>query len=247
LRFCDTNGAPLDFVSWHIYSSEPASIRRTIEYVSGLIKKYPNLKPETFLDEWNMDLMNPPRDARFQPCFVAETIWQMKDAGLDYSCYYHIRDWYVAQERFARFMSPKGTIFMTRWWNRMPQFDGLFDYQDQVRPAYFVFKLLSRLAGERLKLSSSQPAVHGFAAHDEQLQMYNLVLWNFSSDSINAEVSLKGLQHDMRMRHLTLDATTASNDENARLRPEPFTNVSKGEQGLSLSLEPYAVHYWSFE
>ena len=50
---------------------------------------------------------------------------------------------------------------MTRWWNRMPQFDGLFDYQNQIRPAYFTFKLLSRLAGERLRLTSTHPAVHG--------------------------------------------------------------------------------------
>jgi hypothetical protein len=26
---------------------------------------------------------------------------------------------------------------MARWWNRMPQFDGLFDYQNNIRPAYF--------------------------------------------------------------------------------------------------------------
>ena len=247
LHFCQTNGAPLDFISWHIYNSEPSAIRRTIEYISGLIKTHPGIKPETFLDEWNMDLMTPPLVPGFQPCFVAETIWQMKDAGLDYSCYYHIRDWYVAPDRFSRFMSPKGTRFMARWWNRMPQFDGLFDYQDTVRPAYFVFKLLSRLAGEKLKLSSSHSAVHGFAAHDEQLHMYNLVLWNFSPDPIKAEVSLQGLPRDMRMRHLTLDATTSSYEENTRLRPEPFTNVSKGEQRLSLSLEPYAVDYWSFE
>jgi aryl-alcohol dehydrogenase-like predicted oxidoreductase len=48
------------------------------------LKKYPMLKPETFLDEWNMDLMNPPLDPRFQPCYLAEVIWQMKEAGLDY-------------------------------------------------------------------------------------------------------------------------------------------------------------------
>jgi len=128
LAFGQTNRALLHFVSWHIYSSEPKAMRRTIDYVSDLLKKYPGLHPETFLDEWNMDLMNPPSDPRFQPCFIAEVIWQMKEAGLDYSCYYHIRDWYVSFENFAPFMSPQGTAFMTRWWNRMPQYDGLFDY-----------------------------------------------------------------------------------------------------------------------
>ena len=102
------NATPLHFVSWHIYSSDPKAVRGTIDYAHGLLKKHPALKPETFLDEWNMDLMNPPLDPRFQPCYVAEVIWQMKDAGLDYSCYYHIRDWYVDFDKFAGFMSPHG-------------------------------------------------------------------------------------------------------------------------------------------
>jgi hypothetical protein len=246
-HFCQTNAVPLHFVSWHIYSSDPKAIRSTIGYVKDLLKEFPKIKPETFLDEWNMDLMNPPLDPRFQPCYVAEVLWQMKEAGLDYSCYYHIRDWYVSFERFAPFMSQQGTAFMTRWWNRMPQFDGLFDYQNQVRPTYFAFKLLSRLAGERLRLTSNHSAVHGFATHDEQLRMDNLVLWNFSATPVQVELSLVGLPEATRSRHLVLDATAASSDENTRLRPEPFINLKKGDQSLSVLLEPYAVHYWSFE
>ena len=72
----------------------------------------------------------------------------MKDAGLDWSCYYHIRDYYVSYDTFSKYFSANGTALMTRWWNRQPQFDGLFDYQNQIRPAYFTFKLLSRMAGE---------------------------------------------------------------------------------------------------
>jgi xylan 1,4-beta-xylosidase len=58
----------------------------------------------------------------------------MKDAGLDWSCYYHIRDYYVDRDRFAQFFSAKGAAFMARSWNRMPQFDGLFDRQNTPRP-----------------------------------------------------------------------------------------------------------------
>jgi hypothetical protein len=247
LNFCQTNGTALHFVSWHIYSSDPKAVRGTIDYVNGLLKQYPELKPERFLDEWNMDLTNPPLDPRFQPCYLAEVIWQMKEAGLDYSCYYHIRDWYVSFDQFAPFMSSQGTAFMTRWWNRMPQFDGLFDYQNQIRPAYFAFKLLSRLRGQRLRLSSDNPSVHGFATHDDQLRMENIVLWNFSDSSVDAELSLTGRERKARYRHVLLDATAASTDENARLRPEPFENLEAGDQSLKVSLGPYAVHYWSFE
>ena len=247
LDSASTNATPLHFVSWHIYSSDPKAVRGTIDYVTDLLRKYPTLKPETFLDEWNMDLMNPPLDPRFQPCYIAEVIWQMKEGGLDYSCYYHLRDWYVDFDRFAQFMSPHGTAFMARWWNRMPQFDGLFDYQNRVRPAYFTFKLLARLRGERLRLSSDHPAIHGFATRDDTMQMESLLLWNFSSSAVAVEVSLTGHAGDRRTRHVMLDAMAASDDENARLRPEPYATLKKGDQTWRLQLEPYAVHYWSLE
>ena len=247
LEAARTNQLPLYFVSWHSYTSSPRSVRDTIDFAKELLKKYPTLKPETFLDEWNMDLLNPPLDPRFQPCFIAEVIWQMKDAGLDYSCYYHLRDWHVDINQFKPFFSPRGAAFMARWWNRMPQFDGLFDYQNNIRPAYFTFKLLSRLQGERMAVSSTHPAIHGFAAHDEQMRMDNLVLWNFSKETVPVELSLVGLTRDTRSRHIILDAQNPSNDENARLRPEPFATLPKGDFRLNLNLEPYAIHYWSLE
>jgi xylan 1,4-beta-xylosidase len=247
LRFCDTNQAPLHFISWHLYSSNPRAIRDTVDYAKGLLAEHPALHPETFLDEWNMDLMNPPLDPRFQPCYIAETVWQMKDAGLDYSCYYHIRDWHVDFDRFAKFMSRDGVVFMTRWWNRMPQFDGLFDYQDTPRPAYFAFKLLSRLAGERLQLASDHPAVHGFAAYDPQLRMFNVMLWNFSTQALAVDLTFMDLPRDLRVRHLTLDAASGSNDENIRLRPDPPQPVAKGAHWRKAEFGPYGVQFWMLE
>ena len=220
LQHCEEQKTPLHFVSWHIYSSSPRQIHGTIEHVKKLLKKYPNAKPETMLNEWNMDLSNPPMDPRFQPCFVAEVIWQMKEAGLDYSCYYHIRDYHVSFEPFAEFMSPGGTAFMYKWWNRRPQYDGLFDYQDTVRPTYFVFKLLSRLTGERLSLNSSSETVHGLASWDEKLQLYNVLIWNFSSSQARVNLAFSGMQGRFTARPIVLDATTTSNDENSKLKLE---------------------------
>jgi hypothetical protein len=195
-----------------------------------------------------MNLTNPPLDPRFQPCFLIEVIWRMKDAGLDWSCYYHIRDYHVREEQFARFFSPRGNALMARWWNRMPQFDGLFDYQDQVRPAYFAFKLLSRLRGQRLRLESNEPTVHGFLTQDETLRMWNLLLWNFSPEPAEVHLTLVGLPRDLRIRHVVLDAIAPSSDENARLRPDPPAEWKKRNSAeLQLKLEPYAVHYWLLE
>jgi hypothetical protein len=136
---------------------------------------------------------------------------------------------------------------MSRWWNRQAQFSGLIDYQDHVRPAYFSFKLLSRLAGQQLEVNINSKTVHGFATHDPKLQMHNMLLWNFSEQAVKVKVQLKALPKDMQVRHIVLDAEGGGDDENQRLRPDPFTKIKKGDQLVELTLQPWAVHYWSFE
>lgn len=248
LDMASTDKVPLHFVSWHIYSSSPNAIRGTIDGVQALLKKHPDLHPQTFLDEWNLDLGSP-SDARIQPCFVAEVAWQMKEAGLDYSCYYHIRDYHVQFERFTPFMSANGTAFMAGWWNRMPQFDGLFDFQDNVRPAYFTFKLLSRLTGERLHAASTGSNVHALAARDDRYSAYryNVLLWNFSGSPAQVEMVLKDVAGRLRAKPIVLDAATPSNDEIARLRPEGSFEIKPDQPAIRTSLEPYGVRFWSFE
>ena len=249
LDFCTKTETPLDFVSWHIYSSDPKQIRATIDKVKSLLKKYPALKPETFLDEWNMNLGFPPSDVRIQPCYVAEVAWQMKDGGLDYSCYYHIRDYHVTFEKFAPFMSARGTAFMVGWWNRMPQFDGLFDFQNNVRPAYFTFKLLARLTGQRLQLTSESPAIHGFMTRDERFSSYeyNLLLWNFSSSPVQVEATFEDMPGNMTAKPVVLDAATPNNDEIARLKPERPFRLEADKPSFRIPFEPYGIRFWSFE
>jgi len=249
LDYCSQRKVPLHFVSWHIYSSNPAAVRGTIERVKARLGKYPEFTGlETFLNEWNVDLLQPLRDPRFQPCYVTETIYQMREAGLDYGCYYHIRDYHVDQDTFDRFMTPGGSAAMAKWWNRNHQNSGLFDYQSNVRPAYFTFKLLARLTGERLKLESSDAAVHGFATHDQRAGVYNLLVWNFSDRAARIELKLAGLSERWNAKRIVLNSQTPCQDENARLHalgPLPLPSTS-GEP-TAIELEPYGVSFWMVE
>jgi hypothetical protein len=238
---------PLHFVSWHIYNSSPQQIRDTITYAKSLIANHPALHVETFLDEWNMSLSNKEREPRFQPAFVTETVWQMLEGRLDYSCYYHIRDYYVDQQEFARYTSAEGAAFMARWWNRMPQYDGLFDYQNTVRPTYYSFKLLSRLSGDRLQFTSDDSSVHGFATYDAVYQTNNILLWNFSPNPVHVKVDGSELSKRMLMRPELLDANAPSYDENARLRPLDPVRVDKGDLHTEIELDGYGVAFWIFE
>jgi len=247
LSFCASGKASLHFVSWHIYSSDPMQIRGTIDRVKTLLGKYPSLHPETFLNEWNMALRDPPTNPQFQPCFITETAYQMQAGGLDYSCYYHIKDYHVDLDSFSQFMSPVGAGLMARWWNRSSQWDGLFDYQNRVRPSYYAFKLLSRLTGEKLPIESADAAVHGFATWDPKMLVYNVLLWNYATAPAQVDLTVTGAPSDLTLRQLFLDAAAPGEDENARLRPVPSRKLTQGPIRIKVDLGAYGISFLALE
>src|SRR5439155_24519009 len=146
-------------------------------------------------------------------------------------------------------MSSMGTAFMTGWWNRMPQYHGLLDFQNNVRPAYFTFKLLSRLTGERLRATSDSRTVHTFVTRDDPFPpyQYNLHLWNFSGSPVTVALTFVGMPGTVKAKPVVLDAMTSNNDEIARLRTEPSFSLKPEQPQFQTALEPYGVRFWSFE
>jgi hypothetical protein len=194
-----------------------------------------------------MALTVPPADPRIQPAFIAETAWRMKESGLDYSCYCHIRDYHVDRDRFAGYMSSGGASFMASWWNRMPQYSGLFDYQNVMRPAYFSFELLARLTGDRLQAEANDDSVHAFLTFDKGYGSYSLMFWNFSATPVNITLNLKSLPGALTAHRRELNAATPSEDENARLHPLEDVSLTSGDVPAQIHLEPYGIQFWSLE
>ncbi len=245
LEHCSARNVPIDFVSWHWYTNDPQVIRRSTEEVKALLAEFPDLKCETVIDEWNMSLSWDRVEPEFQPCFILDATWNMLEAGLDLSCYYQIRDYHVPLWEFRRFMSPKGAQFMAYWWNVMPQFHGLFDYQGTMRPSYFIFKSLSRVRGARLVVESRQSEIKGLAAYDEEYDVIHLLLWNFSvKRPPKRRVALKIVnlpEGKWRAYTRAFDAAAASNDENHRLRLVTATDVKGDSYGETIELPPYGI------
>ncbi len=247
IAFCDRANVPLNFISWHTYDSDPKAIQATIEYVNGLLAEHRSLHPETILDEWNMALTTPPKDPRIQPAFVAETAWRMKESKLTYSCYYQIRDYHVDRDNFTPFFSPEGASLMANWWNREPQYSGLFDYQNIMRPAYFAFKLLARVTGARLEVTSGDENVHAFLSYDKSYGSYSLMFWNFSATPVSIKLESHGLPETLNAHRRALDAEAASGDENIRLRPLDDVTLAPSSQPTEIHLEPYGIEFWSLK
>ena len=249
LAHCAEHNVPLDFVSWHIYSSNPGAIRGTIERNKAKLAKNPQFKQvKTILDEWNMDLLQPAGNPAFQPCYAAETIFQIASAGLDIGCYYHIRDYHIDERTFARFFTPGAVAFMAKWWNRSHQNSGLFDFENNVRPAYFSFKLMSRLTGQRLPLESSDTAVHGFATWDREAKLYNLLVWNFSPEPAHVSLALDHLPAGCKAQRIVLDSQSPNPEENTRLHMLPPLAIPLPENKPPvIDLEPFGMTFWMIE
>lgn len=243
IEHCGKGETPLHFFSWHIYHSDPEYFRRSIREVKTKLAKFPKLeKTETVIDEWNMSLDEPVLDPAFQPAFVLETTRVFDEEGLSRGAYYHIRDSFVDERQFATFMSKPGAAFVARWWNDTPQYDGLYDNQGRVRPAYHAFKLLSLLKGNRLPVSGTNAEVKALAARNGN--DIHAVIWSFPTrpkpdESVEVHVSFVGIKSG-RFRLSRLDAKTAL----SQFELESVGDFPRAEsKNIQFTLRPYEIRW----
>ena len=233
---------PLEFLSFHLYSNDPQEFRRITDSMHAKLAKYASLsKLPTFIDQWNMSLFSPILNPYFQPAFTLETTFAFYQAGLSGAAYYHIRDYFVDQALFSCLLSPRGDAFMAHWWNEMPQYDGLWDNQDRVRPAYYAFKLLSLIKGDQLPVTGTNADVNAMAARGGP--WVNIVLWNFP-------LARAGKPYDVNVQ---FPAEEKGGVRVVRLNPEAaFNNLEQvsnrdiadlQRKPLRLTLRPYDI-YW---
>jgi len=138
-------------------------------------------------------------------------------------------------------MSARGTADLARWWNEMPQYDGLYDNQDRVRPAYYAFKLLSLIKGQQLPVTGTNLDLNALAARGGP--WVNVVLWNFPLEGV-------GRPYEVTVQ---FPSERKGGVRVVRLNPESSINTLEqtrhGEisdlerQPLRVTLRPYEI-YW---
>ncbi|MGO9204162.1 MAG: hypothetical protein ACLQM8_26885 [Limisphaerales bacterium] len=233
----------MDLLSFHGYSNDPERFRRLIKSMRAKLAKYPSLSQvQTFIDQWNMDLFKPILNPYFQPALILETTLAFYEAGLSGSAYYQIRDYFIDEAMFSRFMSAPGAAFMARWWNEMPQYDGLYDNQDRVRPAYYAFKLLSLIKGRQLPVTGTTPEIKVLAARGRR--WVNVVLWNYprngeeKSLEVNIQFPFEKGDGGVRLVRLNVEAPVNNLEQ---IRTGKISELR--DHPLRLTLRPYEI-YW---
>ncbi len=247
LKYCSKNKLPLDFVSWHIYSDDPGEFKRSIIYVKKLIKKN-KLNCETSINEWNVgfnSILQNVNNPGIQPCFIVEVINHMIEQGLSNCCFYHIRNINGPKEMY-NFLSNDRAVIATDGQNYGFTLLGMFDYQGVPKPAYFAFKMLSRLLGKQIKVKQTGKNVKLLAAYDEKMDLTTALIWNFKvKDAKPEKVNLKFVNINeaggLYSRYM-LDAKTDSNMEDDRMKLVKHGNLSRlKEIKDTFVLPPYGI------
>jgi hypothetical protein len=197
IDLCAKEGTRLDFISWHLYSDDPRQHARLVDkYRKLLAAKFLERRPELLVTEWNKGFERlSVEEQAFAPrraAAAAAALLAMTDARVDGSFYYHLWDQTVSVEDFRPFFRDPGIMY--RHWNEVPHRFGLFGVGQEVRPQYFVYELLGRLGGRRVRARSSAEGLRVLAAKDRGRSAVLLVNYRLpvSRDAV-ATVRFTGL------------------------------------------------------
>ena len=118
--------------------------------------------------------------------------------------------------------------------------------RDLVKRGYVAATVGYRFAPKHIfpaQIEDVKCAVRFLRANAEKYQIDNLLIWNFSDKPARVELTLQGLPREMLVRRLTLDALAPSDDENARLRPEPRARLARASDDLRFTLVVFRVQH----
>jgi len=179
IHFCQTNGAPVDFISTHTYgvesgfldergdsgtvlSQNPNSIFGEVKQVRRQIADSPMPNLELHFTEWSASYTpaDPIHDSYHSAAYILDKLKKCGDAAQSMS-YWTFTD--IFEEPGPRWEAFHGGF-------------GLINYQDINKPAFYAYQFLNRLGSTELK--SSDPSSWICADNAGGVQA---LIWNFTN------------------------------------------------------------------
>ncbi len=153
LSFMEKNAVPLDFFSWHIYTTKPRAIAEKARRMRQLADAHGYRQAETILNEWNYI-----RGWTHDYPYSLQVIHGLKGAAFDAATMIACQD---------------APVDILMYYDARPEtpYNGLFDfYSFRPLPAYYAFYAWSRLAslGQQVKAEVRGDA-SGSAPSDDDL------------------------------------------------------------------------------
>jgi len=222
LEKCRTTGTQLDFVSWHLYNDDPLKHGNIGRDIRKLAAGFPS-QPELFVTEWSKGFdpasVEEMAFESHRASQVAAAILEMLDAEISSSFYYHVWDQTNYSLEFERFF--ERSKYMLKHWNEQPHRFGLFGVNEEVRPQYFVYQMLSRMGNDRLLASCKQPGLRVRAVRDEKT--YSVLIVNHDDNveqDLIIKVNFSDLTHSRKLlKTYRIDSHHRWNTESVELLP----------------------------
>jgi sugar lactone lactonase YvrE len=165
---CRREQIRLDFVSWHLYSDDSASHANLVNKYRKLLDAFGDNRPEMMVTEWSKSFDKVSvEEMAFDPrraAIVASCLLAYIDAKVDWTFYYHAWDQVCRLDEFKPFF--QNPDIMYHHWNEVPHRFGLFGVNQEVRPQYFVYRMLACLGDRRIAAQSSDKDLRVLAAKD---------------------------------------------------------------------------------
>ncbi len=175
-RFCYQECLPLDFVSWHGYSSSPETEKENTVYeksTAGLIREwlsYFHFDKNTplIVSEWNFDsganILSARKDESYIcASFIPARLKNMNEAGIDNQLYFCLEDFQNEKENITRNL---GVFFYE-----------LIAGKSSAKAVYNVFRLLSGLGSEMFAVKFDDQFVGVIATKEKD--SYSALFYNY--------------------------------------------------------------------
>ncbi len=158
LDYCKSHKVPLDFVPWHMYSTQPSAVYMKAAKIRELLNKYGFPNAESVLDEWNYfpgnwGLMPFDAKALVEPRYVdsiAQEVQGIPGAAFDASVLILLQDSTVNIANFYH-----GAIIVM-W--------GLFNEHGVPKKTYYTFKAFKSLLDTPERVTTGGADQSGLAA-----------------------------------------------------------------------------------
>lgn len=157
VELCNKENIQLDIVSWHLYSSSCDDYLERLDRVDRALECYGRKRPEVMITEFSKSFEEVSvQDAAFapsRPAIIADIIFSLLERKVDWTFYYHLWDQSCLMPEFIPFF--KEPYIMQRHWNEIPHRFGLFGVNGEVRPTYFVYRMLAMAGDTEIKVEKS--------------------------------------------------------------------------------------------
>jgi hypothetical protein len=192
IKFCSQYRLPIDFISWHAFSTDPQAEKESSIYKKTAVKlirdwlSYFNFDSNTplIVDEWNYDRDANVLPARAEKSFISASyipcrLKNMYEAGIDYQVYFCLEDFNDNKDGVVRNVG----LF---------SFDAVSPKEtDAAKATYSVFRMLSSLGGNIFLSRLEDPFVGVIAS--KTTDGIVMIVYNYIDPDISANFISKNI------------------------------------------------------